>query len=330
MPIEINPQYPSDLDADYPEVGDAFKQGDDHLRNLKTVLKTTFPNVAGAVTPSHTVLNYMLGVTGLVQTQLDAKAPSASPTFTGTVNASGAASYSLPAATTIGTVTAAEVLRLSGVTSAIQGQIDAKAPTLSPTFTGTPAAPTAAAGTNTTQLATTAFVQASQGLVLLSTVTASTSATLDIETTFDATYDAYLIVVSALTISTATTLNARLKVSGSYSSANYAYHAASGSAGSTAYGGAAALAAAQIQLAPTVGSNAGDTCNLSIYVTNPASTARTKHIFWQGGANVSTNLYQVHGAGFNTSTAALTGIRLFPGAGNFPSGTVRLYGIRNS
>lgn len=34
------------------------------------------------------------------------------------------------------------------------------APVASPTFTGTPAAPTAAVGTNTTQLATTAFVQA--------------------------------------------------------------------------------------------------------------------------------------------------------------------------
>jgi hypothetical protein len=35
-----------------------------------------------------------------------------------------------------------------------------KADTLSPAFTGTPTAPTAVAGTNTTQLATTAFVQA--------------------------------------------------------------------------------------------------------------------------------------------------------------------------
>lgn len=35
----------------------------------------------------------------------------------------------------------------------------AKAPLASPTFTGTPAAPTASGGTNTTQLATTAFVQ---------------------------------------------------------------------------------------------------------------------------------------------------------------------------
>jgi len=38
------------------------------------------------------------------------------------------------------------------------GNITGAAPLASPTFTGTPAAPTAAAGTNTTQLATTAFV----------------------------------------------------------------------------------------------------------------------------------------------------------------------------
>ena len=38
-----------------------------------------------------------------------------------------------------------------------------KADLASPTFTGTPAAPTAAVGTNTTQLATTAYVQAEVG-----------------------------------------------------------------------------------------------------------------------------------------------------------------------
>lgn len=41
----------------------------------------------------------------------------------------------------------------------LQAALDAKAPIDSPTFTGTPVAPTAAAGTNTTQVATTAFVQ---------------------------------------------------------------------------------------------------------------------------------------------------------------------------
>jgi len=54
-------------------------------------------------------------------------------------------------------VTATEVGYLSGVTSAIQTQLAAKAPLVSPALTGAPTAPTAAAGTNTTQLATCAF-----------------------------------------------------------------------------------------------------------------------------------------------------------------------------
>jgi hypothetical protein len=44
--------------------------------------------------------------------------------------------------------------------NAIASAIGSKADLASPTFTGTPAAPTAASGTNTTQLATTAFVTA--------------------------------------------------------------------------------------------------------------------------------------------------------------------------
>ena len=43
--------------------------------------------------------------------------------------------------------------------NAISSAIASKADTSSPTFSGTPAAPTATAGTNTTQLATTAFVK---------------------------------------------------------------------------------------------------------------------------------------------------------------------------
>jgi hypothetical protein len=46
------------------------------------------------------------------------------------------------------------------VSTATQTALNLKAPIASPTFTGTPAAPTAAGGTNTTQVATTAFVTA--------------------------------------------------------------------------------------------------------------------------------------------------------------------------
>jgi hypothetical protein len=69
---------------------------------------------------------------------------------------------------TIGDVSNTELQYVNGVTSAIQTQIDSKiatttatstfAPKADPTFTGVPAAPTAAADTNTTQLATTAYV----------------------------------------------------------------------------------------------------------------------------------------------------------------------------
>ena len=44
--------------------------------------------------------------------------------------------------------------------TAVQTAVNSKANTASPTLTGTPAAPTAAAGTDSTQLATTAFVRA--------------------------------------------------------------------------------------------------------------------------------------------------------------------------
>ena len=57
------------------------------------------------------------------------------------------------------TATVTELNYTDGVTSAIQTQLDAKAPLASPALTGTPTAPTASAGTNTTQLATTAFTQ---------------------------------------------------------------------------------------------------------------------------------------------------------------------------
>ncbi len=58
-----------------------------------------------------------------------------------------------------GAVTNTEFNYLDGVTSAIQTQFTAKANLASPALTGTPTAPTASNGTNTTQIATTAYVQ---------------------------------------------------------------------------------------------------------------------------------------------------------------------------
>jgi len=73
-------------------------------------------------------LGHVTGVTSAIQTQLDAKAASAGPTFTGTVV--------LPGTTSIGDVSSTEIGYVNGVTSAIQTQLDAKAALSGATFTG--------------------------------------------------------------------------------------------------------------------------------------------------------------------------------------------------
>ena len=96
-----------------PASTDGLSQADDHLRLIKSTLTNTFPNITGAVNASHTELNAIVGltsstadlnvldgitattamlnhtdgVTSNIQTQMDTKAPLASPTFTGTLTA---------------------------------------------------------------------------------------------------------------------------------------------------------------------------------------------------------------------------------------------------
>lgn len=84
-------------------------------------------------------IGYLNGVTSGIQAQINSKADSAtvsttyapinSPTFTGDV--------SLPVTTTIGNLSSTEVGYLATVTSDVQAQLDSKAPTANPTFTGT-------------------------------------------------------------------------------------------------------------------------------------------------------------------------------------------------
>ena len=109
---------------------------------------------------SNTELQYLNGVTSSVQTQLDAKAPLAGPTFTGTVT--------LPSTTSIGNVSSTELGYLDGVTSGLQTQLDAKAPKDAPTFTGT--VTVAAAG-----IAFTDGTQTKQGVPSITAITEKTA-----------------------------------------------------------------------------------------------------------------------------------------------------------
>jgi hypothetical protein len=120
------------------------------------------PSTTSIGNVSNTEISYLDGVTSAIQTQFGSKAPLADPTFTGTLVAPTInASTALQIGGVAITATAAELNYVDGVTSSIQTQFGNKAATESPTLTGTPLAPTATAGTNTTQIATTAFVNSS-------------------------------------------------------------------------------------------------------------------------------------------------------------------------
>lgn len=99
------------------------------------------------------------------QTALDLRAPIASPTFTGTVAGItksmvglGSADNTADTAKPVSTAQQAALDLKADLTA-----LALKANLASPALTGTPTAPTATAGTNTTQLATTAFVHAAAG-----------------------------------------------------------------------------------------------------------------------------------------------------------------------
>jgi microcystin-dependent protein len=59
MPLE-SATYIDDLNTSNPAHTDGLSEADSHMRLIKSVLKTTFPNIAGAVTASHTELNTAL------------------------------------------------------------------------------------------------------------------------------------------------------------------------------------------------------------------------------------------------------------------------------
>ncbi len=151
-----------------------------------------FTGIPTAPTAAAGTNTTQLATTAFVTAADNLKANLASPTFTGTVTAPTFVGNLTGNATTATTVTTnanltGPVTSVGNVTSITNGAITNAmlantavanlsgtntgdqnlAPYAllnSPTFTGTPAAPTAAAGTNTTQLATTAFVTAADNL----------------------------------------------------------------------------------------------------------------------------------------------------------------------
>jgi len=172
---------------------------------------------------NHTIAN----VDGL-QTALDLKSPLASPTFTGNpiVPTQAASDNTTKVASTAYVTTAIANLADSApatlntlnelaaalgddanFSTTVTNSIATKAPLASPTLTGTPAAPTASASTNTTQIATTEFVTTAVGNVDLSSKASLSGAAFTGASSFVAGFNN-----PAVTITGGTTLQGQGKI----------------------------------------------------------------------------------------------------------------------
>ena len=169
---------PFDSEAVRDAVDSALVAGSGITKVYDDVLDTLTLSIDTSVIQSRvenvtdTEIGYLDGVTSPIQTQINAKlnsstasltyAPIASPTFTGTV---GGITKSMVGLENVDNTTDA----LKPVSTATQNALNLKASLDSPILTGAPAAPTAVTGTNTTQIATTAFVKtAADGAVISS------------------------------------------------------------------------------------------------------------------------------------------------------------------
>jgi hypothetical protein len=207
----------------------------------------------------------------------------------------------------------------------------------SPALTGTPTAPTAATTTNTTQIATTAFVQQEiaanpAGLVFLATADAANDATIDF-TAFDgATYDAYMFQLSNVVPATDNvSLGVRLSTDGGSSflsgASDYGYAFLVGSTSSTS----SASDSMRLVITNNLGSAAGeDGWSGTVFVHGPHLTKRTHISFNGAGVSTTGALVSFMGSGQSAASAAHNAIRFFMSAGNIESGTITMYGLRNA
>jgi hypothetical protein len=179
---------------------------------------------------------------------------------------------------------------------------------------------------------------AAGALTFLSSVTASNSSTVDVETTFDSTYSVYMLVGSGIRLNTDNTaLNVRMKISGSYATTDYKWILGNitNTSANNAYLGRTSGGDTEttvLRIGHELGnSSTSGQYNMVMYIYVPSSTTLKKTISWTGTSiNSANEICNQGGVGQSNSTGALTGIRFLPATGLIQIGTFRLYGIANS
>ena len=196
--------------------------------------------------------------------------------------------------------------------------------------------------TNSSVSAVTSFANASAGtLTLLSTQTASASATISFTTGLDSTYDEYIfkfINIHPATDDSSFTFNMSTDGGSNYnvtktSSAFLAYHTEADDATLLAYSTSQDLAqstAFQI-LTERIGNGNDECCSGSLTLFNPSSTTYVKHFISVANryyfGDLSANDFI---AGYGNTTSAVNAVQFKFSSGNIDDGIIKLYGVKKS
>jgi hypothetical protein len=195
--------------------------------------------------------------------------------------------------------------------------------------------------TNATVADITSFPNASGGtLVLLSTQTASASATISFTTGLDSTYDEYIfkyINIHGSGDGAVFTFNLSTDAGSNYNVTKtttffQAYHAENDSAAALTYDSGQDLAQSTSFQRIFIGGNDADQngCG-TLTLFNPSSTTYVKH-FISVNSGIQDNDYAINTyvAGYGNTTSAVNAVRFEMTSGNIDDGIIKLYGVKKS
>jgi hypothetical protein len=197
---------------------------------------------------------------------------------------------------------------------------------------------TSSAITNSSVTGITVLANASDGITLISSQTASNSASISFTSGLTSTYKAYKFVFSNIhprTDSSEFQFNMSTDSGSNYNvtkTTTYfkSYHAESGSAADLIYEPSYDLAQSTgfQQLSENTGNSADENYSGVLTLFNPASTTYVKH-FINNGSDYNGGDYNLNNfvSGYGNTTSAINAIRFQMDSGNF-DGTIYMYGIK--
>jgi hypothetical protein len=198
---------------------------------------------------------------------------------------------------------------------------------------------TSGAITNSSVTGITVLANASDGITLISSQTASNSASISFTSGLTSTYKAYKFVFSSIhprtddinfTFNLSTDSGSNYNVTKTTTYFN-SYHNESDTTAVLEYSVGADLAQSTAfqMLTNATGSGADESCSGTLTLFNPASTTYVKHFISRINNYFSVSPYSIdtNVAGYGNTTSAVNAIQFKMESGNF-DGTIYMYGIK--